>query len=170
MCCAACARGGPRGKTPVLILTARGGLEDRVQGLNLGADDYLAKPFELAELEARVKALLRRSVGKKRWCTLRRAEFRHRDAHVQLRRQCAGADAARTRRAGNADYPQRAAPSRRKSCSTKCSRWPTMPISMPSNCTSTACAKARHRHSRRRRHHHPARHRLSAAAAPGQRT
>jgi two-component system, OmpR family, response regulator TctD len=50
-------------KTPVLILTARGGLNDRVQGLNLGADDYLAKPFELAELEARVKALLRRSRG-----------------------------------------------------------------------------------------------------------
>ncbi|MFC0168935.1 response regulator [Pseudoduganella danionis] len=57
------ARPAPRGQTPVLILTARGGLEDRVQGLNLGADDYLAKPFELAELEARVKALLRRSVG-----------------------------------------------------------------------------------------------------------
>src|SRR6476619_735118 len=57
------ARGGARAKTPVMILTARGGLEDRVQGLNLGADDYLAKPFELAELEARVKALLRRSQG-----------------------------------------------------------------------------------------------------------
>ena len=57
------ARGGARGKTPVLILTARGGLNERVQGLNLGADDYLAKPFELAELEARVKALLRRSQG-----------------------------------------------------------------------------------------------------------
>jgi two-component system response regulator TctD len=57
------ARGGARGRTPVLILTARGGLEERVQGLNLGADDYLAKPFELAELEARVKALLRRSQG-----------------------------------------------------------------------------------------------------------
>jgi two-component system response regulator TctD len=56
-------RGGPRAKTPVLILTARGGLEERVQGLNLGADDYLAKPFELTELEARVKALLRRSQG-----------------------------------------------------------------------------------------------------------
>ena len=54
------ARGGARGTTPVLILTARGGLEEKVQGLNLGADDYLAKPFELAELEARVKALLRR--------------------------------------------------------------------------------------------------------------
>ena len=57
------ARAAPRGQTPVLILTARGGLEERVQGLNLGADDYLAKPFELSELEARVKALLRRSVG-----------------------------------------------------------------------------------------------------------
>jgi len=50
-------------KTPVLILTARSGLNDRVNGLNLGADDYLAKPFELAELEARVKALLRRTQG-----------------------------------------------------------------------------------------------------------
>jgi len=57
------ARGGAVSKTPVLILTARGGLEDRVQGLNLGADDYLAKPFELVELEARVKALLRRGLG-----------------------------------------------------------------------------------------------------------
>src|SRR6476646_6153545 len=57
------ARGGARAKTPVMILTARGGLEDRVQGLNLGADDYLAKPFELSELEARVKALLRRTSG-----------------------------------------------------------------------------------------------------------
>ncbi|MGF6275659.1 two-component system response regulator TctD [Massilia sp. UYP11] len=57
------ARGGARASTPVLILTARGGLEDKVQGLNLGADDYLSKPFELAELEARVKALLRRRGG-----------------------------------------------------------------------------------------------------------
>ncbi|AYC34267.1 response regulator [Pseudomonas cavernae] len=52
-----------RGQTlPVLLLTARGEVKDRVHGLNLGADDYLAKPFELAELEARVKALLRRSL------------------------------------------------------------------------------------------------------------
>jgi two-component system response regulator TctD len=48
-------------RLPVLILTARGTPEDRVKGLNLGADDYLPKPFELAELEARIKALLRRS-------------------------------------------------------------------------------------------------------------
>ena len=53
-----------RGKTlPVLMLTARGEVTDRVHGLNLGADDYLAKPFELSELEARVKALLLRSVA-----------------------------------------------------------------------------------------------------------
>jgi two-component system OmpR family response regulator len=49
---------------PVLILTARGALEDRVTGLNLGADDYLPKPFDLLELEARVKALLRRVYSK----------------------------------------------------------------------------------------------------------
>ena len=48
-------------RLPVLILTARGSPEERVKGLNLGADDYLPKPFELAELEARIKALLRRS-------------------------------------------------------------------------------------------------------------
>lgn len=46
--------------TPVLILTANDNLEDRVKGLDLGADDYLAKPFELAELEARIRALIRR--------------------------------------------------------------------------------------------------------------
>jgi two-component system response regulator TctD len=49
--------------TPVIILTARGDLEDRVAGLNLGADDYLAKPFELAELEARLHAVIRRAHG-----------------------------------------------------------------------------------------------------------
>jgi two-component system response regulator ResD len=46
---------------PILMLTARAGLEDRVEGLQLGADDYLAKPFEAKELVARVHALLRRS-------------------------------------------------------------------------------------------------------------
>ena len=46
--------------TPVLIITARGTVGDRVLGLNTGADDYLAKPFDLDELEARVRALVRR--------------------------------------------------------------------------------------------------------------
>jgi len=48
---------------PVLILTALDGVQDRVRGLDLGADDYLAKPFELAELEARVRALTRRGAA-----------------------------------------------------------------------------------------------------------
>ena len=47
--------------TPVLVLTARGDLGDRIRGLDVGADDYLVKPFEMAELEARVRALLRRA-------------------------------------------------------------------------------------------------------------
>ena len=49
-----------RSTMPVLMLTALDALEDRVRGLDLGADDYLAKPFDLPELEARVRALLRR--------------------------------------------------------------------------------------------------------------
>jgi DNA-binding response OmpR family regulator len=52
-----------RSRVPVLVLTARGELQDRVAGLNLGADDYLAKPFALEELEARAAALMRRGVG-----------------------------------------------------------------------------------------------------------
>jgi two-component system, OmpR family, response regulator TctD len=50
--------------TPVIVLTARGTVGDRVQGLKLGADDYLAKPFDIDELEARVHAILRRGVTK----------------------------------------------------------------------------------------------------------
>ena len=47
--------------TPVLVLTAREAIDERVHGLDLGADDYLTKPFSLSELEARVRALLRRT-------------------------------------------------------------------------------------------------------------
>jgi len=46
---------------PILVLTAEGALSRRVEGLNAGADDYMTKPFEVAELEARIRALLRRS-------------------------------------------------------------------------------------------------------------
>jgi len=52
---------GRKRETPVLILTAQDGVQDRVRGLDLGADDYLAKPFALEELKARVRALTRRS-------------------------------------------------------------------------------------------------------------
>ncbi|QXI26118.1 response regulator [Pseudomonas vanderleydeniana] len=49
---------------PVLVLTARDATEDRIAGLDAGADDYLVKPFDLAELKARLRALLRRSAGR----------------------------------------------------------------------------------------------------------
>ena len=52
-----------RNKTPVLILTARDRVADRVIGLDLGADDYLIKPFALEEVEARIRVLLRRNAG-----------------------------------------------------------------------------------------------------------
>jgi two-component system response regulator MprA len=58
----ACRRLRERGDaTPILVLTARDGIDDRVTGLEVGADDYLVKPFALRELMARVRALLRRS-------------------------------------------------------------------------------------------------------------
>lgn len=57
------ARRGPNRTQPVLMLTARDLLADRVQGLDAGADDYLVKPFELAELSARLRALARRAAG-----------------------------------------------------------------------------------------------------------
>lgn len=50
-------------RTPVLILTARDGVQDRVRGLDQGADDYLIKPFSLSELLARLRALIRRAAG-----------------------------------------------------------------------------------------------------------
>lgn len=50
-------------QTPVLMLTARGSVEDRVLGLQTGADDYLVKPFAFSELQARIQVLLRRSHG-----------------------------------------------------------------------------------------------------------
>jgi DNA-binding response OmpR family regulator len=54
---------GTRNQVPILILTARDAVEERVAGLNAGADDYLVKPFAMAELVARIKALLRRPGG-----------------------------------------------------------------------------------------------------------
>ena len=63
-------------RTPVLMLTARDAIEDRVAGLDAGADDYLVKPFALEELLARVRALLRRAEGADDNETLRFADLR----------------------------------------------------------------------------------------------
>lgn len=51
--------------TPVMMLTARGDIQDKIEGLDLGADDYLAKPFSLPELFARMRAIMRRNTDKK---------------------------------------------------------------------------------------------------------
>jgi two-component system response regulator QseB len=55
---------GKKNSIPVLILTARDAVADRVKGLDAGADDYLVKPFDLDELSARIRALIRRQVGR----------------------------------------------------------------------------------------------------------
>ncbi|MBL8397932.1 MAG: response regulator [Candidatus Accumulibacter sp.] len=71
-----------RGNTlPVLVLTARGSLEEMVSGLDVGADDYLAKPFQLAELCARLRALLRRSHARGDNC------LRHNGLTLDINRQ-----------------------------------------------------------------------------------
>ena len=69
-------------QTPVLMLTARGQVVDRVVGLKLGADDYLVKPFEMAELLARIEALLRRGTPKHQFGEA----FRFADISVDFRR------------------------------------------------------------------------------------
>ena len=58
---AVCAPIREKGKTPIIMLTAKGDVTDRITGLEMGADDYLVKPFEMKELMARINAVLRRS-------------------------------------------------------------------------------------------------------------
>lgn len=64
-------------KFPILILSARDGLNDRINGLDAGADDYLVKPFALGELEARLRALMRRAEVRGEACRLGRLLFDH---------------------------------------------------------------------------------------------
>jgi two-component system alkaline phosphatase synthesis response regulator PhoP len=72
--------------TPILMLTARGQVIDRVVGLKLGADDYLVKPFEMAELLARVEALLRRSARQTAAGAAGADTFRFGDVSVDFRK------------------------------------------------------------------------------------
>lgn len=68
-------------EVPVLILTARDALQDRIEGLDAGADDYLLKPFALDELEARLRALFRRAQGRAEEC------LRYRDLEIDTRQR-----------------------------------------------------------------------------------
>ena len=80
-----CRRARARSNVPILVLSARGELEDKVRGLNLGADDYLTKPFAFEELAARVIALLRRSEAPPGQ-TLRHADLELDQATREVRR------------------------------------------------------------------------------------
>ena len=71
---------------PVLLLSARGHADERIDGLNAGADDYLAKPFVLGELVARLRALLRRSGGEARAIVLRLADLTVDPLNREIRR------------------------------------------------------------------------------------
>lgn len=84
-----------RGQTlPVLLLTARSAVADRVKGLNVGADDYLPKPFEIEELDARLRALLRRSAGQVQELQQLGDLAFHDEGYFLLQAQPAGADPA----------------------------------------------------------------------------
>ena len=74
------------GDTPILMLTARDTLEDKVAGLDAGADDYLVKPFELEELDARLRALLRRAGGDMAPSVLRVGDLEFDTGTLQARR------------------------------------------------------------------------------------
>src|SRR5215813_11180624 len=69
---------------PVLVLTAKGAVDDKVAGLDAGADDYLIKPFAFAELSARIRALLRRGTQENTW--LRLADLEMDTASREVRR------------------------------------------------------------------------------------
>lgn len=73
--------------TPILMLTARDTLEDKVAGLDAGADDYLVKPFEIDELDARLRAMLRRAAGELTSQTLRVGPLDANTGTMEVRRE-----------------------------------------------------------------------------------
>ena len=148
-CCAAMRRRGDA--RPVLIVTARDAVADRVAGLDAGADDYVLKPFELTELAARIRALLRRRSG--------RAEPIVACGDIDARpRDARGARARRARRAVGARVraARGAARSARRRALARAARGKALRLergsraATRSKCTSRAAAQAAARHDPQR--------------------
>jgi DNA-binding response OmpR family regulator len=115
---------------PVLILTAADSVEERVKGLDYGADDYMAKPFSLQELEARVRALVRRGMG----ATTRPGAWRH---WKEKWSSCRRGNSVCSKCCCNAPDAWSAKTSWSSACASGVKRSATT----PSRCTSTACAR-----------------------------
>ena len=130
-------------RLPILILTARDSVDERVRGLDLGADDFLAKPFSLSELEARVRALdaawrggthADGVLGDLRFDRVSRTRVDRRSAASTSRR--ASLRCSRSSSAGPAGS------SARSSSSTDCANGATRSRPTPSRSTSTGCARS----------------------------
>ena len=130
-------------RLPILILTARDSVDERVRGLDLGADDFLAKPFSLSELEARVRALdAARRGGTHADGVARRSAVRSREPHA--RRSAIGTLdlSARELRCSRSSSAGPAGSSTRTSSSTDCANGATRSRRTPSRSTSTGCARS----------------------------
>jgi DNA-binding response OmpR family regulator len=130
--------------TPILFLTARGEIADKVVGLKLGGDDYLTKPFDMMELTARVEALLRRASASTPEGAAAGVRYAFGDVEVtSARRRSRGEDPSSSRRRVQAPQILHREPRRDLSREARAASGATMPRSIraPSTCTSRGCAR-----------------------------
>ena len=135
-------------QVPVLLLTARSSEADRVRGLDLGADDYITKPFSVAELMARVRAHLRRKPLAPEWSVRARSSSANpttRSRSTSTAASCAAATSRspcgpRNTSCSPTSHSATAAPSPATNCSTTCGTSPSPAAPAPSMFTCAGCA------------------------------
>ena len=143
-----CKRLRAESTVPIIMLTARDDELDKVLGLELGADDYITKPFSIREFRSRVRALLRRAAAPRPGRTDGRGGDRGGELRidvprrtVEVRGQRGAAHVRRVRAPAHARVPLRAASSRAASCSSGCAAAPTTASRARSTSTSATCAR-----------------------------